>query len=165
MASTPSGKGYWLVAADGGIFAFGNAHFFGSTGALTLAQPIVGMVSTPSGKGYWLVARDGGIFAFGDAHFFGSGGGRAYGTVTGIAVTSNGGGYWISNTVGQVFTFGNAPYYGDLYRHGVIIGPGVAATAPKLRPAGFAGKVVELRAHASLGRSSLPRAVPRLEGN
>ena len=28
----PSGRGYWLVAADGGVFAFGNARFFGSPG-------------------------------------------------------------------------------------------------------------------------------------
>ena len=165
MASTPSGKGYWLVAADGGIFSFGNARFFGSTGALSLAQPIIGMVSTPSGRGYWLVARDGGIFAFGDAHFYGSGGGRGLGSVTGMAVTSDGGGYWMSNTVGQVFTFGNAPYYGDLYRHNVIVGPGVVATAPKLRPAGFAGTVLQFHSNASLGASLLPRAVPRLDGN
>jgi ribosomal protein L24E len=68
----PDGKGYWLVASDGGIFAFGNASFFGSTGAQTLNNPIVGMAPTPDGKGYWLVASDGGIFAFGNASFFGS---------------------------------------------------------------------------------------------
>jgi predicted secreted protein len=60
------------VAKDGGIFAFGDAGFFGSTGAMKLNQPIVGMTSTPTGLGYWLVAKDGGIFAFGDAGFFGS---------------------------------------------------------------------------------------------
>ena len=49
MASTPSGNGYWLVARDGGIFSFGDAHFYGSTGAMTLNKPIVGMASTPSG--------------------------------------------------------------------------------------------------------------------
>ena len=27
---TSDGRGYWLVAADGGVFAFGNADFFGS---------------------------------------------------------------------------------------------------------------------------------------
>ena len=32
MAPTPDGKGYWLVASDGGIFTFGDAGFFGSTG-------------------------------------------------------------------------------------------------------------------------------------
>jgi hypothetical protein len=30
MASTPDGGGYWLVAADGGVFSFGDAGFFGS---------------------------------------------------------------------------------------------------------------------------------------
>ena len=72
MAGTPSGGGYWLVASDGGIFAFGDAGFHGSTGAIRLNSPIVGMAATPDGGGYWLVARDGGIFAFGDAGFHGS---------------------------------------------------------------------------------------------
>jgi len=43
MAATPDGKGYWLVASDGGIFAFGDAGFFGSAGAITLNRPVVGM--------------------------------------------------------------------------------------------------------------------------
>jgi hypothetical protein len=30
MAPAAAGAGYWLVAADGGIFAFGAAPFFGS---------------------------------------------------------------------------------------------------------------------------------------
>jgi hypothetical protein len=30
MAATPSGKGYWLVAADGGVFAFGDATYMGN---------------------------------------------------------------------------------------------------------------------------------------
>ena len=45
MASTPGGRGYWLVASDGGIFSFGDARFFGSTGALHLNRPIVGMAA------------------------------------------------------------------------------------------------------------------------
>ncbi|MGH9156460.1 MAG: hypothetical protein ACRD1K_11645, partial [Acidimicrobiales bacterium] len=31
-STTPSGNGYWLVASDGGVFAFGDARFLGSTG-------------------------------------------------------------------------------------------------------------------------------------
>jgi len=69
LASTV--PGYWMVAADGGIFAF-DAHFDGSLGAKKLNAPIVGMASTPDGGGYWMVARDGGVFTFGDAHFAGS---------------------------------------------------------------------------------------------
>ena len=72
MAATPDGHGYWLVASDGGIFTFGDAHFYGSTGDIHLNKPIVGMAATPDGKGYWLVASDGGIFTFGDADFYGS---------------------------------------------------------------------------------------------
>jgi hypothetical protein len=41
--ATPDGGGYWLVAKDGGIFAFGDAGFEGSTGALSLVAPIVAM--------------------------------------------------------------------------------------------------------------------------
>ena len=60
------------MAADGGVFAFGDAPFLGSTGAMHLNGPIVGMAAAPDGGGYWLVAADGGVFAFGDAPFLGS---------------------------------------------------------------------------------------------
>lgn len=30
MAATPTGLGYWLVSGDGGVFAFGDAQFFGN---------------------------------------------------------------------------------------------------------------------------------------
>ena len=71
MAVTPDGKGYWLAALDGGVFAFGDAGFYGSMGAQHLNQPIVGMAATADGLGYWLVAADGGVFSFGDAHYHG----------------------------------------------------------------------------------------------
>ena len=45
MAVTPDGGGYWMVAADGGIFAFGDAKFFGSMGGKPLNAPIVGMAA------------------------------------------------------------------------------------------------------------------------
>ena len=54
-----SPDGYWLVAADGGIFNYGNdAQFygyFGSAGSVHLNQPIVGMAATPDGggTGWW----------------------------------------------------------------------------------------------------------------
>jgi hypothetical protein len=72
MAATPSGKGYWLVAADGGLFSFGDAGFYGSMGGKALNSQIMGMTPTADGKGYWLVGGDGGVFTFGDAVFYGS---------------------------------------------------------------------------------------------
>ncbi|MGH2733042.1 MAG: hypothetical protein ACRDJG_08925, partial [Actinomycetota bacterium] len=72
MASTPTGRGYWLAASDGGVFAFGDAGFFGSADTVQLSRLVTGMRATPSGAGYYLVASDGGVFTFGDATFFGS---------------------------------------------------------------------------------------------
>ena len=58
--STPDGGGYWLAAADGGVFGFGDAHFHGDTYTIgkerSLAAPVVGVAATPDGGGYWLAA-------------------------------------------------------------------------------------------------------------
>ncbi|MFZ0250414.1 MAG: hypothetical protein WAL61_10765 [Acidimicrobiales bacterium] len=71
VAATHDGAGYWLAGRDGGVFAYGDAGFFGSAGALRLNAPIVAMAGTPDGGGYWMVASDGGVFTYGDAGFFG----------------------------------------------------------------------------------------------
>ena len=73
MARTPSGQGYWLVGRDGGVFAFGDAAFYGSLpGAGINVSNIVAMSPTPTGAGYWLVGSDGGVFTFGNAPFAGN---------------------------------------------------------------------------------------------
>ncbi|MGH9281761.1 MAG: hypothetical protein ACRD0S_02365 [Acidimicrobiales bacterium] len=112
---TPAvGNGYWLVASDGGIFAFGEAVFRGSTGAIKLNQPIVGMAATPSRAGYWLVASDGGVFAFGDAPFRGSTGAiKLNQPIVGIAPTPAGTGYWMVAKDGGIFAFGGAVFRGS----------------------------------------------------
>ena len=48
MAAVPNGGGYWLVAADGGVFDFGNASFYGSLGNKTISAPIVAIAVAPS---------------------------------------------------------------------------------------------------------------------
>ena len=104
MAATPTGHGYWLVASDGGVFSFGDAAFYGSTGAIHLNQPIVGMAATPTGQGYWLVASDGGIFAFGDAAFYGSLGGTGK-TVLGFVISPSTPGYDLVESDGTESAF------------------------------------------------------------
>jgi len=112
--ASPAGLGYWLVAADGGIFNYGDAGFYGSTGSLKLNKPIVGMVPTPHGKGYWLVASDGGVFNYGDAGFFGSASTlKLNQPIVGIAATPDGKGYWLVSADGGVFNFGSAASYGS----------------------------------------------------
>ncbi len=113
-AATQAAQGYWLASADGGVFAEGSAHFFGSLGSLRLQGPIVSMAATPDGNGYWLAAMDGGVFAFGDAAFYGSMGGvRLNQPIVGMAATPDGKGYWLVAADGGIFSFGDAPFLGS----------------------------------------------------
>jgi hypothetical protein len=76
MAVTPDGQGYWLAAADGGVFSFGRAAFGGSMADTALVKPVVGIAANARGTGYWLAAADGGVLALGGAPFLGSLGGQ-----------------------------------------------------------------------------------------
>jgi hypothetical protein len=107
-------SGYWLVASDGGVFSYGDANFYGSTGAIKLNKPVVGMAPTRDGGGYWLVASDGGIFNYGDAKFFGSAGNLVLNKpIVGMAATPDGGGYWLVASDGGIFSYGDAKFFGS----------------------------------------------------
>jgi hypothetical protein len=107
-------QGYWLDASDGGIFTYPNNAFYGSTGALKLNMPMVGMAATPDGQGYWLVASDGGIFSYGNALFHGSRGGQHLNMpIVGMATTPTGNGYWLVASDGGIFSYGDAGFYGS----------------------------------------------------
>lgn len=127
---TPSGQGVWQVSFDGGVFASGDAEFFGSAGAIKLSQDISGIAATPSGRGYWLVAADGGVFAYGDANFHGSvpgvlpAGQNLSEEIVGITGTGTGKGYWLIGADGGVFAFGDATFLGSV--------PGALAAGQKL---------------------------------
>ncbi len=107
-------RGYWTVDTNGGVYAFGGAGFFGSTGGVRLNQPVVKLAATPTGNGYWLVASDGGIFSFGDARFFGSTGAvRLNRPIVGMTPTPTGDGYWLVASDGGIFAFGDARFFGS----------------------------------------------------
>ena len=111
--SRPS-TGYWLTAADGGVFTYGDAEFHGSAGDVALRRPIVGMAATSSGSGYWMVSSDGGVFAFGRVLYHGSMGGQPLNRpIVGMAATPTGGGYWLVASDGGIFAFGDAGYFGS----------------------------------------------------
>jgi hypothetical protein len=68
------GDGYWLVAADGGLFAFGGVPYLGSVAG---ERPdnyagAVQMRATVTGRGYYIADANGGIAPFGDATFLGA---------------------------------------------------------------------------------------------
>ncbi|HEX3793923.1 MAG TPA: hypothetical protein VHV57_05450 [Acidimicrobiales bacterium] len=136
--------GYWLVGADGGIFTFGSAQFYGSTGALKLQRPVVGITPAAGNNGYWLVAADGGIFTFGQAGFYGSipglgiapagsagagagaGGKKLNAPIVGMVPSVDGRGYFMVGADGGVFTFGDAQFEGSCPSIGGCLGAAVA---------------------------------------
>ena len=109
MQPTPDGGGYWIVASDGGVFAFGDAGFYGSARGLSANSPIVGIASTPDGRGYWEAAANGAVFAFGDAQFDGV----AAFTQPVVGISSVGTGYRLVADDGSVYAFGGAAFYGS----------------------------------------------------
>ena len=158
--------GYWTAAADGGVFAFGLADFFGSMGGTRLNRPIVGMAPTPSGKGYWLVASDGGVFAFGDARFFGSTGAiRLNRPIVGMTPTPSGRGYWLVASDGGVFAFGDARFLGStgaLRLNSPVVGMSASPSGNGYRLVAADGGVFafgDARFHGSTGAIRLNRPV------
>jgi hypothetical protein len=133
-----SQHGYWLVGSDGGIFTFGAAQFYGSTGALTLQRPVVGITPTANDGGYWLVASDGGIFSFGNAGYYGSIPGlgiapagstnpkRLNAPIVGMVPSADGAGYFMVASDGGVFAFGDAKFEGSCPGIGGCSGAAVA---------------------------------------
>ena len=153
IAGTPDGRGYWLVASDGGIFAFGTARFYGSAAYTPLKSPIVGISPTRDGRGYWLVASDGGIFSYGTARFYGS---AAYtplrSPIVGISATVDGHGYWLVGADGGIFSFGTARFHGST-AHMRLRSPIVGATATH-DAAGIGSSVPTVASSRSDRRSS-----------
>ena len=71
ITGIPTGKGYRMVARDGGIFDFGNAKFYGSLpNRGIIVNDVVGMATTPKGLGYWVARSNGQVYAFGNAATF-----------------------------------------------------------------------------------------------
>ena len=147
MAPTPSGTGYWLLADDGFVYAYGSAKFLGTpqpgdpNGFFTVILPSV------SESGYRVGTYQGRVHGFGDAIDFGSlwhvptrGGKAVFGytsvrpgstTVTALGPPSMGGsaiatittvwtpadGYWMLSADGVVYPFGGAVNLGDAKPH------------------------------------------------
>jgi hypothetical protein len=162
MALDPATGGYWLVAADGGVFSF-HAPFYGSTGNIHLNKPIVGMEATPNGSGYRFVASDGGIFSY-RAPFYGSMGGRHLNDpVVGMAADPATGGSWLVASDGGIFSY-RAPFYGstgNIHLNKPIVGMEVVSGGSGYRFVASDGGLFCYRApfHGSLGGSGVASPV------
>ena len=80
IAPSTDGRGYFMVAADGGVFAFGDARFAGSCPGLGgCTGSGVAVIPDGTGLGYWLVTTTGNVYPFGDAPNYGSPGPQGHG--------------------------------------------------------------------------------------
>jgi hypothetical protein len=117
MVPSADGHGYFLVASDGGVFAFGDAKFEGSCpGIGGCSGSAVAVMPDASGNGYWLVTNTGSIYTFGDAQYFGAPG-NVGSPVTSAVRTPDGGGYWILLADGVVASYGDAASLGGPAGH------------------------------------------------
>ncbi len=131
-------EGYWLVGSDGGVFTFGDANFYGSTGSLVLQRPVVRIVTTADHGGYWLDASDGGVFSYGDTSFFGSipgvglhpaGSGLPHSLnapIVGMVPSFDDQGYFMVASDGEFSLFGDAKFAGSCPGIGGCAGAAVA---------------------------------------
>jgi hypothetical protein len=111
MVASSDNGGYFMVASDGGVFAFGDAHFAGSCpGIGGCVGSAVSVMADHTGNGYWVVTSTGAVYAFGDAAYYG---GPGRGTVTSAVATPDGKGYWILLGDGEVFAYGDAANLGS----------------------------------------------------
>jgi hypothetical protein len=112
MVPSVSGHGYFMVASDGGVFAFGDARFAGSCpGIGGCAGKAIAVMPDSTGKGYWLVTNTGNVYAFGDATFYGAPAPSTAQVVDAVA-TQDWRGYWLLYNNGAVASFGDATAMG-----------------------------------------------------
>ena len=114
MVPSNDDGGYFMVASDGGVFAFGDAQFEGSCpGIGGCLGAGVAVMPDASGNGYWLVTSSGYVYAFGDAPNYGQPGPQSVPVMSAVR-TPDGGGYWILFANGAVATYGDAGNYGAI---------------------------------------------------
>ena len=67
IAATPDGQGFYVLATDGSVHAYGDAV---QRGDAALPHPAVAMAVTADGGGYWVFDANGCTQGFGDAATF-----------------------------------------------------------------------------------------------
>ncbi|HTW99512.1 MAG TPA: kelch repeat-containing protein [Acidimicrobiales bacterium] len=134
MAATPDHGGYYLVSSFGGVFDYGDAHFYGSLSHEHLTSPIVAVALTPTGQGYYLVSQSGVVYTFGNAKFFGDPAALHPAPVVGFGLYPGDDGYWVVTDKGNVYDYGAAHWEGSTAHQTV---PPITAFAPTADGKGY----------------------------
>lgn len=109
-AARQSPSGYWMLGADGRVYAFGGAVAFPG-----VVPHAVAMVPRKDGKGYWVTDSSGHVSAYGTATFRAGAPRLNRGeAIRTMATTPTGNGYWLFSNEGRVFNFGDAHLLGDM---------------------------------------------------
>lgn len=107
-----SDSGYWMLTADGQVFAFGGSVHYGDT---VVPNTRVDIEPTPTGHGYWVLSKFGSVYAFGDAAYFAGGDRLAPDEeFVSMSATAKGDGMWLFTNRGRVMARGAAAHYGDM---------------------------------------------------
>jgi hypothetical protein len=127
IAATPDGQGFYVLASNGSVHAYGDAVHRGDA---QLPHPAVAMAVTGSGGGYWVFDANGCTQAFGDAATFSASvcGKTLNGPILDAAATPTGRGYWLVASDGGIFAFGDATFRGSM--GGVRLNAPVVGMAP-----------------------------------
>lgn len=125
IASTPDGKGYYLLGGDGSVYGFGDATYQGSVGDYRASGAPVSISVDDATGGYWIATSTGHVYNF-DAPFHGS---HALGNsspIVSMAAASTGEGYWLVSADGAVYAEGSVSNYGSAHTTGIT---GITPTA------------------------------------
>ena len=136
IVAPTDGTGYWIAAADGGVFSF-ETPFHGSLGGEPIGSRIIDMAAPRQG-GYWLLAENGQVFPFGDVVNHGQPDASTLASpLVDIAAADGTLGYWIASADGGVFAYGSAPFHGSLPGLGVVPAQPIVAIEPTRAGTGY----------------------------
>jgi 1-phosphatidylinositol phosphodiesterase len=115
IAVNPRRTGYYLLALDGKVYAYGEGRNVGEgvpggTRAVSIAVKPAAL--SPRGPGYWILADNGNVSAYHATHH-GQIASSANAQAVSIVATPDGGGYWILASNGRIHAYGNAGDLGD----------------------------------------------------
>jgi streptogramin lyase len=156
----PPRSGYWMLGADGHVYAFGAGAYGNAPG------PAVAIAPRRDGTGYWVTD------ALGDVSHFGAAGDHgdrppltAGELVSTISATPSGNGYWLFTNRGRAYGYGDAHFYGDMSGtplNGPIIASVATPTGHGYYMVGSDGGVFsfgDARFHGSTGNLRLNKPV------
>jgi sugar lactone lactonase YvrE len=114
----PRKSGYWMLGAEGRVYAFGDARTLGDAStSLAPGTKAVHIEPTPTAAGYWILDNGGGVHAYGDAAALGNlpaAGLKKGEKATSLSATPSGRGYRIFTNRGRAVPFGDATHHQDM---------------------------------------------------